>query len=89
MYCLFESYVILNTTKTGRQAELFEAVFESYVILNTTKTTFLFAICHLLFESYVILDTTKTESIDELESAKLSIDKLLYVWQNIVYGLYK
>ena len=64
-------------------------MFESYVILNTTKTNAKQIEQLNKFESYVILNTTKTESIDELESAKLSIDKLLYVWQNIVYGLYK
>ena len=34
----FESYVILNTTKTDLIKFLFNKEFESYVILNTTKT---------------------------------------------------
>ena len=35
----FESYVILNTTKTFQAAFALDAMFESYVILNTTKTS--------------------------------------------------
>ena len=34
----FESYVILNTTKTWCWNTIKECWFESYVILNTTKT---------------------------------------------------
>ena len=37
---MFESYVILNTTKTVSPAGLTFTPFESYVILNTTKTLF-------------------------------------------------
>ena len=36
---LFESYVILNTTKTSSKSIRCASRFESYVILNTTKTT--------------------------------------------------
>ena len=35
---MFESYVILNTTKTNEERTDEELMFESYVILNTTKT---------------------------------------------------
>ena len=57
---LFESYVILDTTKTTLNRVYFTRAFESYVILDTTKTIVgLRALTHL-FESYVILDTTKT-----------------------------
>ena len=34
----FESYVILDTTKTEAQQYEHNALFESYVILDTTKT---------------------------------------------------
>ncbi len=34
----FESYVILNTTKTCTLRVIAISLFESYVILNTTKT---------------------------------------------------
>ena len=34
----FESYVILDTTKTGLCVIRLTALFESYVILDTTKT---------------------------------------------------
>ena len=34
----FESYVILNTTKTALDYLTVKLLFESYVILNTTKT---------------------------------------------------
>ena len=36
---LFESYVILNTTKTNGIQCGIKSSFESYVILNTTKTS--------------------------------------------------
>ena len=35
---MFESYVILNTTKTNNSVCFKLLLFESYVILNTTKT---------------------------------------------------
>ena len=35
----FESYVILDTTKTALQEVIAKAPFESYVILDTTKTS--------------------------------------------------
>ncbi len=38
MVILFESYVILDTTKTYGGCEGTTFVFESYVILDTTKT---------------------------------------------------
>ena len=38
MEARFESYVILNTTKTNRNRGEIKIMFESYVILNTTKT---------------------------------------------------
>ncbi len=34
----FESYVILDTTKTTIKMLIYISVFESYVILDTTKT---------------------------------------------------
>ena len=34
---MFESYVILDTTKTKAEAEHYLHQFESYVILDTTK----------------------------------------------------
>ena len=34
----FESYVILDTTKTGLMGVCILTMFESYVILDTTKT---------------------------------------------------
>ena len=34
----FESYVILDTTKTNTTRRHYENRFESYVILDTTKT---------------------------------------------------
>ncbi len=36
---MFESYVILDTTKTGAEEGMLTDRFESYVILDTTKTT--------------------------------------------------
>ena len=63
---MFESYVILNTTKTKNlQVEILYQ-FESYVILNTTKTYNLHLCLYLQFESYVILNTTKTAVLKEL-----------------------
>ena len=34
----FESYVILDTTKTKQSTKTCDMLFESYVILDTTKT---------------------------------------------------
>ena len=34
----FESYVILDTTKTPTSNDIWYQMFESYVILDTTKT---------------------------------------------------
>ena len=56
----FESYVILNTTKTKPLEDATHIVFESYVILNTTKTATEEFNKAISFESYVILNTTKT-----------------------------
>ena len=39
---MFESYVILDTTKTGQITEGTDTMFESYVILDTTKTYLFF-----------------------------------------------
>ena len=57
----FESYVILNTTKTKIFTEFSYNMFESYVILNTTKTNRNRGEIKIMFESYVILNTTKTK----------------------------
>ena len=35
----FESYVILDTTKTMKYTDHCKTLFESYVILDTTKTS--------------------------------------------------
>ena len=56
----FESYVILNTTKTAIKDTVQGEMFESYVILNTTKTANPNYVIIKEFESYVILNTTKT-----------------------------
>ncbi len=60
---MFESYVILDTTKTNFYHYANYEGFESYVILDTTKTYIQREHQDRLFESYVILDTTKTEGI--------------------------
>ena len=57
----FESYVILDTTKTKRLESIKNYMFESYVILDTTKTALCTRCPSIQFESYVILDTTKTK----------------------------
>ena len=57
---MFESYVILDTTKTVKDLATAAVGFESYVILDTTKTRVSQSARGCLFESYVILDTTKT-----------------------------
>ena len=51
---LFESYVILDTTKTDLKAYNIVSLFESYVILDTTKTSYVNANLSGKFESYVI-----------------------------------
>ena len=56
----FESYVILDTTKTLPKIFPKNLKFESYVILDTTKTQYQTHAKDDKFESYVILDTTKT-----------------------------
>ena len=49
----FESYVILNTTKTANVASQIPLLFESYIILNTTKTNYVIKKFSCEFESYV------------------------------------
>ena len=73
----FESYVILDTTKTNTAAFSLTGAFESYVILDTTKTPFQVQIMLALFESYVILDTTKTHA-EELERLETGLRVMLF-----------
>lgn len=49
----FESYVILDTTKTDAKDEIEATKFESYVILETTKTCNNQSYQQPMFESYV------------------------------------
>ena len=56
---LFESYVILDTTKTGVTITIDNIAFESYVILDTTKTHIAISSPINAFESYVILHYIK------------------------------
>jgi hypothetical protein len=50
----FESYVILNSTKTQRLKSWAYKQFESYVVLNSTKTNRFEKCSAFWFESYVI-----------------------------------
>ena len=70
MYYLFESYVILDTTKTSKHWTNTSTRFESYVILDTTKTITTNKQKRKVFESYVILDTTKTEIKERMYESK-------------------
>ena len=56
---MFESYVILDTTKTYERPSMLTPAFESYVILDTTKTGNGSSSVGSPFESYVILHYIK------------------------------
>ena len=58
----FESYVILNRSKTIAKSQSPFPPFESYVILNRSKTLPVRIIGKVVFESYVILNRYRTTS---------------------------